>query len=414
MTQATTNFDSATRAFYGELDANDPGVFQRHLAPAATFVFNDVDPVTGVEEIGNFVGAWKGNFKSVTHHIAAITADPAPRKRGCRARRLLRLSRRARGQGEGLFLPRLHRRRHHRMASLRRHQPAELTAHQRKESQMGRVEGKVALITGAARGQGRSHAIRLAEEGADIIAIDICEHIPSAMHTMGTEADLNETVDQVEKLDRRIVAKKADVRDRQALSAAIAEGVAELGRLDIVSINAGIASVNQVLDLSDAEWNDVINVNLTGAWHTAVESIPHILQGGRGGSVVFTSSAAGIKAVPNLGHYNTAKHGIIGLMKTLALELGPQGVRVNAVCPTNVDTPMLVNDRLMKLFMPHLEHPTRADAEAEGSNYRAANAIPIPWVEPADISNAVLFLASDEARYVTGIAMPVDAGFLLK
>ena len=223
---------------------------------------------------------------------------------------------------------------------------------------MGRVEGKVALITGAARGQGRSHAIRLAEEGADIIAIDICEHIPSAMHTMGTEADLNETVDQVEKLDRRIVAKKADVRDRQALSAAIAEGVAELGRLDIVSINAGIASVNQVLDLSDAEWNDVINVNLTGSWHTAVESIPHILEGGRGGSVIFTSSAAGIKAVPNLGHYNTAKHGIIGLMKTLALELGTQGVRVNAVCPTNVDTPMLVNDRLMKLFMPHLDHPT--------------------------------------------------------
>jgi SDR family mycofactocin-dependent oxidoreductase len=279
---------------------------------------------------------------------------------------------------------------------------------------MGRVEGKVALVTGAARGQGRSHAIRLAAEGADIIAIDICEHIPSAMHTMGTEAELSETVDLVEKLDRRIVAKKADVRDRQALSAAIADGVAELGRLDIVSANAGIASINPVLDLSDAEWNDVIDVNLTGAWHTAVESIPHILAGGRGGSVIFTSSAAGIAVVANLGHYNASKHGIIGLMKTLALELGPQNVRVNAVCPTNVDTPMLVNDRVMKLFMPHLERPGRADAEAEDSNYRAANAIPVPWVDPVDVSNAVLFLASDEARYITGIAMPVDAGFLVK
>ncbi|SDZ13504.1 (+)-trans-carveol dehydrogenase [Geodermatophilus africanus] len=279
---------------------------------------------------------------------------------------------------------------------------------------MGRVEGKVALITGAARGQGRSHAIRLAEEGADIIAIDICEHIPSALHTMGTEEELNETVQQVEKLDRRIVAKKADVRNREALGAAIAEGVQELGRLDIVSANAGIASVNPVLEVSNAEWHDVIDVNLTGAWHTAVEAIPHILAGGRGGSVIFTSSAAGVDVVPNLGHYNASKHGIIGLMKTLAIELGPQSVRVNAIAPTNVDTPMLVNDKLMKLFMPHLESPTRADAEAEGSNYRAVNAIPIPWVDPIDISNALLFLASDEARFITGIVMPVDAGFLVK
>jgi SDR family mycofactocin-dependent oxidoreductase len=279
---------------------------------------------------------------------------------------------------------------------------------------MGRVEGKVALITGAARGQGRSHAIRLAEEGADIIAIDICEHIPSALHTMGTEEELNETVQQVEKLDRRIVAKKADVRNREALGAAIAEGVQELGRLDIVSANAGIASVNPVLEVSNAEWHDVIDVNLTGAWHTAVEAIPHILAGGRGGSFVFTSSAAGVDVVPNLGHYNASKHGIIGLMKTLAVELGPQNVRVNAIAPTNVDTPMLVNDKLMKLFMPHLESPTRADAEAEGSNYRAVNAIPIPWVDPIDISNALLFLASDEARYITGIVLPVDAGFLVK
>jgi SDR family mycofactocin-dependent oxidoreductase len=279
---------------------------------------------------------------------------------------------------------------------------------------MGRVEGKVALITGAARGQGRSHAVRLAEEGADIIAIDICDQISTAAHTMGTEADLQETVNAVEKLDRRIVATKADVRDRGALEAAVAEGIAELGRLDIVSVNAGIASVGRAIEFTETEWRDIIDVNLTGAWNTAAATIPHILEGGQGGSVVFTSSAAGIGVVENLGHYNASKHGVIGLMKTLALELGPSNVRVNAICPTNVDTPMLVNDKLMKLFMPHLDAPSRADAEAPGSNYRAVNAIPIPWVDPVDISNALLFLASAEARYVTGVALPVDAGFLLK
>jgi SDR family mycofactocin-dependent oxidoreductase len=277
-----------------------------------------------------------------------------------------------------------------------------------------RVEGKVALITGAARGQGRSHAVRLAEEGADIIAIDICDHIETAAHSMATQADLDETVDAVERLDRRIVARKADVRDRSALEQAVSEGIAELGRLDIVSVNAAITSVGRTIEFTQAEWGDVIAVNLTGAWNTAAATIPHILSHGEGGSVIFTSSAAGLKAVENIGHYNASKHGVIGLMKTLALELGPSNVRVNAICPTNVDTPMLVNDKLMRLFMPHLDAPTRADAEAEDSNYRAVNAIPIPWVEPVDISNALVFLASQEARYITGVALPVDAGFLLK
>ncbi|GAA4550811.1 mycofactocin-coupled SDR family oxidoreductase [Pseudonocardia xishanensis] len=279
---------------------------------------------------------------------------------------------------------------------------------------MGRLEGKVALITGAARGQGRNHAIRLAEEGADIIAIDICAEIPSAWHSLGTEADLDETVNAVEKLDRRIVARKADVRDRDALQSAVAEGVAELGRLDIVSVNAGIISIAPTIELSVEEWRDVIDVNLTGAFNTAAVTVPHILEGGRGGAVVFTSSGAGLAPVPNLAHYTASKHGIIGLMKTLALELAPTGIRVNAICPTNVDTPMIVNDKVLKLFMPDNEHPTRADAEAEGSNHRSLNAIPVPWVEASDISGALLYLASDDARYVTGIALPVDAGFLLK
>ena len=279
---------------------------------------------------------------------------------------------------------------------------------------MGRVDNKIALITGAARGQGRAHAVRLAEEGADIIALDICEPIATADHTFGTEEDLAETAAQVEKLDRRIVTRKVDVRDHDGLAAAVSAGVDELGGLDIICANAGMASTSQVLDLTPQNWQHGIDVILTGSFNTAHVAIPHIIAGGKGGSVIFTSSAMGLAAVQNLGHYTAAKHGIIGLMKTLALELGPQYIRVNAVCPTNVDTDMIQNSTIMKLFMPHLENPTRADAELPDSNYRLVNAIPIPWVDPVDISNAVLYLASDEARYVTGVAMPVDAGFLLK
>ena len=279
---------------------------------------------------------------------------------------------------------------------------------------MGRIDNKVALITGAARGQGRSHAVRLAEEGADIIALDICSQIPTADHTMGTEEELQETAEMVERLGRRVFAKKADVRDREGLGAAISEGVATLGHLDIVSVNAGITSLGQTLDLTSDAWKDVNDVNLGGAWNTAVEAIPHIQAGGRGGSVVFTGSAAGIKAAPNVGHYNTTKSGLLGLMKTLAVELAEQNIRVNAVCPTCVDTPMMVNDKFMRLFMPHIENPTRMDAETPGSSFYAIHAMPVPWVDPVDISNAVLFLASDEARYITGVALPVDAGFLLK
>jgi SDR family mycofactocin-dependent oxidoreductase len=279
---------------------------------------------------------------------------------------------------------------------------------------MGRVEGKVVLITGAARGQGRSHAVRFAEEGADIIAIDICEQIATAQHTMGTDEDLAETASLVEKLDRRIVTAKADVRDPGTLRAAVDAGVAELGRLDIVSANAGIVSMDRVLDMSMTMWQDMIDVHLTGLFHTVQAAVPHILAGGRGGSVVITSSASGLAGFENIGHYTAAKHGVLGLMKTLALELGSQAIRVNAVCPSNVGTKMILNDTMMRLFMPDLENPTVDDALAPGSSVRAMNVLDVPWMEPIDISNAVLFLASDEARYVTGVALPVDAGYLLK
>jgi (+)-trans-carveol dehydrogenase len=277
---------------------------------------------------------------------------------------------------------------------------------------MGRVEGKVAFITGAARGQGRSHAVRLAQEGADIIAVDICETVPSAGYPGATAEDLAETVRQVEKLDRRIIATKADVRDFAALRKAVDDGVAQLGRLDIVSANAGIGVIPDTADVLDPQrWRDVIDINLTGVWKTAKAAIPHIKAGGRGGSIVLTSSEAGLRAYPNASHYVAAKHGVVGLMRTLALELAHDNIRVNSIHPTQVDTDMIHNDMTYKLFRPDLEHPTR-EQFAEAS--RSVIALPIPWVEPVDISNALLWLASDEARYVTGVTLPVDGGDYLK
>jgi SDR family mycofactocin-dependent oxidoreductase len=275
----------------------------------------------------------------------------------------------------------------------------------------GRVEGKVAFITGAARGQGRSHAIRLAQEGADIIAVDLCAQIDTVPYGMATPADLEETVKAVEALDRRIVAAQADVRDYGALKKALDDGVAQLGRLDIVSANAGIFSMGTLAELTDQQWQDMIDVNLTGVWHAAKAAIPHLIEQGTGGSIVLTSSAAGLEGMPNIGHYVSAKHGVVGLMRTLALELAPHSIRVNSVHPTTVNTDMIQNETTYRMFRPDLENPTAKDAE---DAFTSINALPIPWVEPVDISNAVLFLASDEARYITGVTLPIDAGELTK
>ena len=276
----------------------------------------------------------------------------------------------------------------------------------------GRVAGKVAFITGAARGQGRSHAVRLAQEGADIIAVDNCADVPGIPYPGATEADLADTVSAVEALDRRIVAVRADVRDYAGLKAAVDDGVAQLGRLDIVSANAGIGSQPyQAWDLAESTWQDMIDINLTGVWHTAKAAVPHLKAGGRGGAIVLTSSAAGLKGYGHIAHYVSAKHGVVGLMRTLAVELAPDLIRVNSIHPTQVDTVMIQNEPTWRLFRPDLEHPTRADFEPASQEM---NLLPVPWVEPVDISNALLFLASDEARYITGVALPVDAGCLLK
>jgi (+)-trans-carveol dehydrogenase len=274
----------------------------------------------------------------------------------------------------------------------------------------GRVEGKVAFITGAARGQGRSHAITLAREGADIIAVDIAAQIGTVPYPMATPEDLAQTVKEVEAAGRRIVATRADVRDYDALKQALDEGVAQLGRLDIVSANAGIVSYGRAEELAEQTWQDVIDVNLTGEWHAAKAAIPHLRAAG-GGSMILTSSDAGLKPLQNLAHYVAAKHGVIGLMRSLALELAPDFIRVNALAPTTVDTPMVMNEATYRLFRPDLDNPTAEDM-AEAS--RATNVLPIAWVEPVEISNALLFLASDEARYITGVALPVDAGQAIK
>ncbi len=275
---------------------------------------------------------------------------------------------------------------------------------------MGRVEGKVAFVTGAARGQGRSHAIRLAEEGADIIAVDIAGQIGSVPFPMATPDDLAQTVKEVEALDRRIVATQTDVRDYGALKKALDDGVAQLGRLDIVAANAGIGSFGTAEQLDEQTWQDVIDVNLTGVWHTVKAAIPHLRAAG-GGSIILTSSTAGIKGMANLAHYVSAKHGVVGLMRTLANELAPDMIRVNTVHPTSVNDDMIHNPATYGLFAPDIDKPTR---EQIGERFQALNALPIPWVEPRDISNAVLFLASDEARYITGVTLPVDAGSLAK
>ncbi len=272
---------------------------------------------------------------------------------------------------------------------------------------MGMLDGKVAFVTGAARGQGRSHAVALAREGADIIAVDVCRQLPTVPYPMATPEDLDVTVGEVERLGRRVVASQVDVRDLASLTAAVDAGVAELGRLDIVVANAGISTPAPTLEMDEETWDEMIEVNLTGQWKTVRAAVPHVVRGGRGGSVVIISSLAALYANPNTAHYAAAKAGLIALMKVLAKELAPQGIRVNTVHPTTVATGMILNDATYRLFRPELEHPDRQDFEVAALRL---NRLPVAAVEPEDISNAVLYLVTDAGRYVTGTTFAVDAG----
>jgi SDR family mycofactocin-dependent oxidoreductase len=276
-----------------------------------------------------------------------------------------------------------------------------------------RLEGKVALITGAARGQGRSHAIRLAQEGADIIAVDICEQIESNLYPLATQADLDETAKAVEDLDRRIIARKADVRSRDALKAVVEEGVGEFGHLDVVVANAGIMPMGKE---NPMDFVDATDVDLIGVMNTVAAAVPHLPDGA---SIVVTGSTAGLMpGTTSSGSMGAGGSGyawstkpLVGYVEQMALHLAGRMIRVNAVHPTNCNTDLIHNKELYQVFRPDLEAPTREDVEPAFTYFQA---MPIPYVEPVDISHAVLFLVSDESRYVTGQQLRVDAGSLLR
>ncbi|GGW13849.1 mycofactocin-coupled SDR family oxidoreductase [Streptomyces capoamus] len=276
---------------------------------------------------------------------------------------------------------------------------------------MGRVEGKVVLITGAARGQGRSHAVRLAQEGAHIIASDICEEVGSTHYSLATSKDLEETRRLVEKEGGKILTFGADVRELDQMEALVAAGLEEFGQIDVVIANAGIGSLGRSWELTEKQWRDMIDVNLTGAWHTIRAAVPHMIDANRGGSIIFTNSVAGTLGRPNMSHYAASKHGLVGLMRSLANELAPYFIRVNSIHPGNVDTDMVQNNTGRRLLLPDVENPSREEFAAAATEL---SVIPVPWVDSIDISNAVLWLASDEARYVTGATLPVDAGAAIK
>jgi len=270
------------------------------------------------------------------------------------------------------------------------------------------LEGRVAFVTGAARGQGRSHAVTLAKAGADVVITDIGEDIASAPYPLATLADLHETGRQVTALGRRSLARQADVRHSGELDAVVAEAVRVFGGIDIVCANAGIGPYfRKTWELTDADWNDVLDVNLTGVFRTVRAVIPPMIERGAGGSIILTSSLAGLKGYSNIAAYVAAKHGVNGLMRTLANELGPWNIRVNTVCPGLINTPMMMNPPTYAVFRPELDNPGREDATEV---FRTMQVLPATWLEPVDVSEVVRFLASDEARFLTGAAIPVDAG----
>lgn len=272
---------------------------------------------------------------------------------------------------------------------------------------MGSLDGKVALISGAARGQGRSHAIRLAQEGADIIAFDRCTDAKAINYPLGTESELNETVLAIEALGRKVVAEKVDARDTSGLKALMSAGERAFRRLDIVVANAGVIALAPVLDVDDDLWDEVVGTNLTGVFRTVRAALPTMLAGGRGGSIILTASTAGVRGHANTAPYAAAKHGVVGLTRVLANEFGAQWIRANAVVPSSVGTGMIFNQEMYTVMTGGDPEATREQAEA---GFRSLNVLPVPWVETQDISNAVAWLASDQARYVTGALFAIDAG----
>lgn len=272
------------------------------------------------------------------------------------------------------------------------------------------LSGKVALVTGAARGQGRSHATFLAEAGADVIVLDICKQVETVPYPTATPGELDDTVRAIEKFDRRAVRIECDVRDSAALIDAVDAAVLELGRLDFAVLNAGVCEITAAQSITPAEWNTVIGTNLSGAFFSAQAAMKHIINGERGGAMVFVGSASTLTPVESMAHYIASKHGVVGLTKALAKELARHQIRVNVVHPTNCDTPMIQNSMIYELFAPDVTDPTRASVEPVFSTLAALDT---PWVDPSDISNAVMYLLGESGRYVTGTELEVTAGYPL-
>ena len=275
---------------------------------------------------------------------------------------------------------------------------------------MGKLDGKVALITGGARGQGRSHALTFAREGAKIVICDVAEQIPTAPYPLASVEELHETARMVEETGGRCVPLQADVRDSEAMRETVERAISEFGQIDILLANAGIESFGPSWELTDEQWDEMLGVNLTGAFKSCRAVIPRMIEQ-RSGVILITSSVAGLRGLSNQAHYCAAKHGVVGLMRSLALELAPHGIRVNTVHPSSVDTPIIKNQSMYTLFSGGDPNATLEDVTPA---FRELNLLDTPWMEPGDISNAMLWLASDEARYVTGTALPVDAGLMAK
>jgi SDR family mycofactocin-dependent oxidoreductase len=267
-----------------------------------------------------------------------------------------------------------------------------------------RLAGKVAFITGAARGQGRAHAVRLASEGADVIVVDACTDVAAVTYPLARRADLDETAALVEKQGQRVVAAVADVRDFDGLSAALRAGVGELGRLDIVVANAGVLTSGRFWELTAEQWRDTLDVNLTGVFHTLKAATPILIEQGEGGSIIAVSSTAGLRGLPFVGAYAASKHGVVGLVRTLANEVAEYKIRVNSIHPTGVMTGMAAEE---------LQGLIEQKAATLGPIFMNAIADP-PMMQPEDVTGAVAWLASDDAKYVTGAQIPVDMGTLLR